>query len=212
MWHSDPMGVPADSDAIVLAGGRSVRFGGDKIAARLGDRAVLDWVLDAVRTCAAVVVAGPPRPTGRPVRFVTEEPPFGGPLAGVAAAIVHVERPLVWLVAGDQPLFAGAMPALRQAIEAAPAADACLLTDRDGRRRYLSALWRTEALRRRIRATTPHDGGPARVLYDDVKSIEVVDAGDWSADCDTAADLERLRLHVATTGLRPGATGPPIRA
>lgn len=73
--------------AIVLGGGRSLRMGADKLALRLDGDTLL------ARTCAAaatvaerVVIAGPEQP-GLDVVFVREDPPFGGPAAGIAAAL-----------------------------------------------------------------------------------------------------------------------------
>ena len=45
-----------DVSAIVLAGGRSSRFGGDKLAGRLGGETVLDRTVDAVGAVAVDIV------------------------------------------------------------------------------------------------------------------------------------------------------------
>ncbi|HXG40949.1 MAG TPA: NTP transferase domain-containing protein, partial [Candidatus Limnocylindrales bacterium] len=70
---------------IVLAGGRSSRFGRDKLAERLDDRPLLAHVVERVaRACREVLVVVPPggRTAGAPV---AEVPDAAGPRAAGAA-------------------------------------------------------------------------------------------------------------------------------
>lgn len=83
--------------AIVLAGGRSSRFGSDKLAARVGAGTLLDRAIEAVDDLAAdiVVVAAPgASPAVRSSRariHVAHDPEaFGGPLVGLAAGLEAV--------------------------------------------------------------------------------------------------------------------------
>lgn len=63
--------------------------GRDKAALRVGGVALLDRVLAAVRpVCGRLVVVGPPRPTELAgVKFVTEDPPGGGPVPAILAGL-----------------------------------------------------------------------------------------------------------------------------
>lgn len=87
-------------DAIILAGGRATRLGGvQKAAVEIGGRALLDIALEAAAGASRVVVVGPEelrRDTRRgdaaSVRFVREEPRFGGPVAGIAAGLASLEE------------------------------------------------------------------------------------------------------------------------
>ena len=87
-------------DAIILAGGRASRLGGvQKAAIEIGGRALLDIALEAAASAGRVVVVGPDelRRDARggdaaSVRFVREEPPFGGPVAGIAAGLATLEE------------------------------------------------------------------------------------------------------------------------
>ena len=98
-------GGPAPVAAVVLCGGTSRRFGGvDKTAQTLGSGTVLDSLLDALPPDWPVTCVGVPRPTVRPVSWTREDPPLGGPVAGIAAGLGTVEAPIVVVVAGDQPL------------------------------------------------------------------------------------------------------------
>ena len=73
--------------AVVLAGGESRRFGSDKLAAALDQQTLLDHTLAALPEEFAVIVVGPERPTTRSVRFTREQPPGGGPAAGLVAGV-----------------------------------------------------------------------------------------------------------------------------
>ena len=78
----------AEVAAIVLAGGRASRVGGvDKTAFTIGERTLLDRALDATNGCLAVTVVGAERPTARPMTWVREDPPFGGPAAAIVAGL-----------------------------------------------------------------------------------------------------------------------------
>jgi len=100
-----------DVTGIVLAGGRSSRFGSDKLVAELDGRPLLHHALEAVATVAAqiVVVAAPgiepsiPVDLASRVRVVHDPEPFGGPLVGLMAALSVVERSIVLVVGGDMP-------------------------------------------------------------------------------------------------------------
>ena len=99
--------------AVVLAGGRSSRFGRDKLAEPVGGRAILDHAIDAVRTVATDVVvvvapdgSSPERPDVRVVRDATA---FEGPLVGLLAGLGAARESAVLVTAGD-------MPELRQAV------------------------------------------------------------------------------------------------
>lgn len=120
--------------AIVLAGGRSTRFGRDKLAEPLDGRPLLEHAIEAVRSVAdeIVVVAAPeapeatgatspsapgaPDPSTSPatppgVRVVRDPEPFAGPLAGLATGLDALDDDIdrVIVVAGDMP---GLVPAV----------------------------------------------------------------------------------------------------
>lgn len=103
---------------IVLAGGRSTRFGGDKLAAEIGGQQLLHLAIDAVARVAdeVVVVVGadapaPALPPGGPVPVVVARDAVAGqgPLAGLAAGLAAASHPFALLVGGDQPALEPAL-------------------------------------------------------------------------------------------------------
>ncbi len=93
-------------DALVLAGGRGRRLGGvDKASLVVGGETLLGRALSAVTRAERVMVIGPPSASLRPgVRFVSEEPPGGGPVAAIAAGMAYVDARVVVILACDMPL------------------------------------------------------------------------------------------------------------
>jgi molybdenum cofactor guanylyltransferase len=191
--------------AIVLAGGRSARFGRDKLAEPIDGRPLLSHAIDAVRAVDPgldLVVVGAPgaSPSVPPeVGLVHDARAFEGPLAGLAtgfgALVPDVDRVIV--VGGDMP---GLVPAVLRLLASTladdPAIDLVLLAGDDRTRPLPSAIRRssgagaTEILlaagERRLRALT------------EVLTTAVIPAPAWRSldpsgatldDVDTPADL-----------------------
>jgi molybdopterin-guanine dinucleotide biosynthesis protein A len=96
---------------IVLAGGRSTRFDGDKLAVDIGGRPLLHLAIEAVAGVVdeVVVVVGadapaPLLPSGLRVPVVVARDAVAGqgPLAGLARGLAVASHPLALLVGGDQ--------------------------------------------------------------------------------------------------------------
>jgi molybdopterin-guanine dinucleotide biosynthesis protein A len=116
---------------IVLAGGRSTRFAGDKLAVEVDGRPLLHHAMAAVATVVdeVVVVIGPdgasprlPADLGVPIRVARDAAPGLGPLAGLAAGLAAARAPLALVVGGDQPHLAPALLA-ELLLRLGPAAD-----------------------------------------------------------------------------------------
>lgn len=180
-------------DAIILAGGAARRLGGTpKPEIVVAGRTLLDRVLDAVADAGQIIVAGPAVPTGRPVRWVREDPPGTGPVAAIAAALTEVGAPRLVLLAADLPQVAPAVPVLLSAL---PGADAAVLS-RDGRANYVAAAWRTEALRASITGIGPGRGAALGRVYETAHVVQVPDEHGWGRDCDTWDDVRRARAEL----------------
>ncbi|QKW24343.1 NTP transferase domain-containing protein [Kitasatospora sp. NA04385] len=191
-------------DAVVVAGGAGRRLGGvDKPALTVGGRPLLDRVLAACADAREVLVVGPERPTERAgARWLREDPPGGGPLAAVAAALPAVSAPRVLLLAADLPfLDAGTVRRLLAALDD-PARDGALLTDATGRDQPLAAAYRTTALRAALAALGDPADRPLRHLLADLRLARLPDPADASFDCDTWTDLAEARDREAGPGAR----------
>jgi molybdopterin-guanine dinucleotide biosynthesis protein A len=122
---------------IVLAGGRSTRFGTDKLAATVAGRPLLHLAIEAVRDVTSeVIVAGgadapdPALPPG--TRFVRDGGPNQGPLAGVLAGARAAAHDHLLVVGGDMPsLSAAVLDLLCERLEVAAAPAVALAMDVD---------------------------------------------------------------------------------
>ena len=184
--------------AVVLAGGAARRFGGaPKPALEVGGRPLLARVLDAVTGASPVLVVGPrvagltPEPT-----WTREDPPGGGPVAGLRVAVPLVDTPAVAVLAADLPfLDTPVVHRLRAAVDGG--ADAAVLVDDTGRDQYLAAVWSTTALRRALSAV---EGDRMSALYGAVRVERVAVSGypdgaePWR-DVDDPAELDRARAY-----------------
>ena len=194
--------------AVVLAGGRAARLGGQaKPQLDVGGRTMLAAVLDAVPDAARRVVVGPPQPVPPDVVLVRERPPGGGPVVALQAGLAEVTTDVVALLAGDLPfLTAGLIADLRARLTG----DGVLVVDDGGRDQYLLGVWRTEPLR--AAAAGAHGPTPLRRVMAALQVTRyrpVVEPGTPSpwTDCDTPADLARARAVAA--GPQPPAPPPP---
>lgn len=168
----------------MLAGGRGSRLGGvDKALLVVDGRTLLDRVLDAVGGPARAVVVGPRRDVPG-VRWAREEPPGGGPVAGLAAGLRHVRTDLVVVLAVDQP---GLTRSTVDRLVAAVADTGAVLVDHCGRPQWLTGAWRADRLRAALPAD-PH-GASMRSVLDPLDPVRVPALPGEARDVDTPADL-----------------------
>ena len=135
--------------AIVLAGGRSTRFGRDKLAEPVDGRPLLEHAIGAVRqvTADVVVVVAPVPDAWIPpgVSIIRDERAFEGPLAGVVAGLGATDAEIVLIVAGDMPTVVPAVLDRLIAALSAASADAMVLEVGDDRPPIPMALRRRTA-------------------------------------------------------------------
>ena len=180
--------------AVVLAGGRAARLGGQaKPQLEVGGRPMLAAVLAAASHAAHRVVVGPPQPVPVGVVLVREEPPGGGPVAALRAGLAAVSTDVVVLLAADLPfLTADLVEELRRRLTG----DGVLVVDDSGRDQYLLGAWRTAALRGAVASTS----GPtslrrvfAPLAVRRLRPVVLPGTPPPWTDCDTPADLARAR-------------------
>ncbi len=180
--------------AVVLAGGKAARLGGQaKPQLEVGGRTLLAAVLDAVADASPRIVVGPPQPVQPDVVLVREHPPGGGPVAALRAGLAHVPTEQVAVLAGDLPfLTARLIGELRDRLRT----DGVLVVDDTGRDQLLLGLWRTAALRDAMgQATGPTSMRRLLAALDVARYRPAPAPGEpppW-LDCDTPADLARAR-------------------
>lgn len=203
--------MSAGVSVVVLAGGRSARFGSPKLAATLDGRPLLDHVLELARRLSDDVVVAVPTGTPAPapvlalpddVRVVTDPEPFGGPLVGLASALGAVDQAIVVVLAGDMPRMAvQIIEPMLIVLGSDESVDAVML-EQDGAARPLPLVARTVPTRDAARATL--DGGgerSLRALVDRLATRSIAEAhwrpldpgGTATADVDRPEDLDALR-------------------
>lgn len=182
----------APATVSVLAGGASSRFGGDKLAADLGGRSILEVTVGGLPGEWPVVCVGAERPMQRRVTWTLENPAGGGPLAAIAAALEQVGTDLVVVVAGDIPGAGRVVGQLLRALtRAAPHVGAVVATDGEGVANPLLAAYRVGALSAAL--PTDPSGRPARLLLRELVHEHVALDPRATLDVDTTDDLARLR-------------------
>ncbi len=144
--------MAADVTGILLAGGRSSRFGRDKLAEPyLGEPLLHRAARALAEVCAEVVVVvapdapDPVPPAGVRCRVARDAREGEGPLAGILAGLREVRTPLAVVAAADMPTLSP--PVLRELLGAVVAGpvDAAALGEAGGFRPLPCAL-RREAL------------------------------------------------------------------
>ncbi|WP_141939441.1 molybdenum cofactor guanylyltransferase [Microbacterium sp. SLBN-154] len=189
-----------DLSAILLAGGRARRLGGvAKPLQTVGGRSLLDIAVTAATRAGAdpIVAVGPEMPAAGTVRWTREDPPFGGPVAGIVAgfdaATTAADTPASWtlVLACDLPHAESAVPLLTAAAALVPSdVEAVCLGDATSRPQFLVGVFRTAALGRRIERM-PQRGRDAAVrdLVTDLAVTVVRDPGAAALSSDAAAAL-----------------------
>jgi molybdopterin-guanine dinucleotide biosynthesis protein A len=194
---------------IVLAGGRSTRFGGDKLAVVIGGRPLLHLAIEAVGGVVdeVVVVVGadapaPLMPDGLwvPVVIARDAVAGQGPLAGLAAGLAVASHPLALLVGGDQPALQPAL--LRELLNRLDASTDGVAFDvvgleEDGQLRPLPAALRAATVRRAADVALASGTRSLMGLFDRLR-VQALAPGEWLAldpagdslrDVDTRTDL-----------------------
>ena len=188
--------------AVILTGGRSRRFGGvHKPGVTVDGRPVLARVLASVRSCdptAEVRVAGPldglEDAERAPVRSIVESPRFGGPLAGVTAALDDLQPrdSTVLVLAGDVPHLDPTD--LSRLIDASHRTGrAACGEDGSGRLQPLLSAWPEVLLRARLHEIGDVTDQPVRLLWDRREQPVPVPVSTASTDdVDTPDDYRRI--------------------
>lgn len=143
--------------ALIIGGGRSERMGTSKGELTLEGRTLLERAVDAVSDAGLVIIVAQetdlrPAEAWPRVRFTLENPPHGGPVAGIAAGVAQLserdDNEEVILLPVDSPSVSDAAGELAAA---KPGRDGVVLQDPQGYPQYLLGRYRLGALRRALR-------------------------------------------------------------
>lgn len=113
MPMATPHGPPAPTDrhAVILAGGRSSRFGRDKALAPLGGHSMLEQIARTLHTAGCQIAISTSHPAharcGYPVIWDNE--PFRGPLYALRTLCEHFPHTTLFVVACDTPFITTAL-------------------------------------------------------------------------------------------------------
>lgn len=224
----DPAGSPASSaglqstteasptpeneptfNAIVLAGGGGRRLGGvSKSDLQIQGKRFLDQIISTLRAEGVpderIVVVGPDSvdvPEGIALTF--EDPPKGGPGAGIVAGLAALgyqpgDEPtgdLALVTTCDAPFSAFARQALAKAVSA-PDVDVAAVRDRSGVLQQLLAVYKVDPLLKAIEdAPATHNRAVKKLVAGlRFEPVEVEERAE--IDVDTWEDFERLKRVV----------------
>ena len=203
----------------MLVGGRARRFDGaakpllelggstpwQRTLAALGERGVAPVV--AVGTAWDTDVTAPRGGGGTvPMIWVREDPPYGGPVAAIAAGLpLLAEVEWALLLAGDLVHPADVVRTLCDAVRADVGENAvddardpvdAIVFRADGRAQWLAGAYRVAAVRAALAAIVEPSGAAARELLGGLPTRWIPDEDGITADIDTPADLERARAAL----------------
>ncbi|HSK04043.1 MAG TPA: molybdenum cofactor guanylyltransferase [Kofleriaceae bacterium] len=100
---------PAETTALILAGGRATRLGGvDKRELVVEGRTIFARQCEVLAPRVAEILVSSPREIPG-YRTVADTVPGAGPLAGIAAGLAAAATPWLLVVAGDMPYVSGAL-------------------------------------------------------------------------------------------------------
>lgn len=222
---------PARISAVVLAGGRASRLGGiSKPDLAVNGVPLLQIALAATRAAGAspTIVVGPPALAAREAIRVAEDPPFGGPVAGLHAGLAELDRlggesEWVLVLPVDLPRADDAVQLLLRAWATSAAngtldrSDGLHLVDAGGQAQWLTALYRRTALRTALGTAEASRGRAVKAVVGALSLIAVPDPGAAGADIDTWDDLARQQAEPASaqptggtmTDAKPTSDQPP---
>jgi molybdopterin-guanine dinucleotide biosynthesis protein A len=197
--------------AIVLAGGRSSRFGSDKLVARVDGERLLDRVVAALSGLVTEIVlvsepgASRELPAGVtvPLRLVSDPEAFGGPLVGLLAGLEAAKEPLVIAVGGDMPSIVPDVLGLLVGRLAADDTRQAAVLDARGRRVPLPLALRTGAGTDAARQLVGDGERRLRAILDRLATLTLAE-GEWRPLDPAAETLRDVDVPGDLADRRPG--------
>jgi len=191
---------------LLLAGGRSRRFGRDKAGIEVDGQALLARIFTLIGSvCDQVFVSvradQVDEALRKQYRLIADERPELGPAGGILAAHAHSPDVAWFITACDMPLLDEASIRLLVESRRAEKGGTGYRSPLDGLPEPLCAIWEPATLKK-FRQRVESGGGlsPRDMLVD--ANAELIDAADARvlANVNTPADLERLDLDESDSG------------
>jgi molybdenum cofactor guanylyltransferase len=219
-------GQTPGATGIVLAGGRSTRFGSDKLGVLVEGIPLLHHpILRLAEVCCEVLVVlapdaeEPATPLGVPVRLVRDASEGQGPLAGVLAGLSEVGTDWALVAGGDMPTLQTSVLVEMLRVGAQAGVDAVVLQDGD-RSRPLPLVLRSLPAREAAHALL-HAGERRLGALPEALRTAAIDEPTWVGldpqratlrDVDEPLDLERSGAPPAPEGaVRPDTRRTPLK-
>nr|WP_308162159.1 NTP transferase domain-containing protein [Microbacterium sp. ISL-59] len=190
---------------MLLVGGEGRRMGGiAKPLLVLEGRSLWARTVDALVDAGVgpIVAVGPVLEESADVVWAREEPPLGGPVAGIAAGLAQIAADGVLILAGDLARPDAVVHGLlsrRSDDAAAPESVDGVVFSADGQPQWLAGLYRTESVRRALDVIATDRNASVRALLGGLAIEWVVDQEGITADIDSPADLARARKELEET-------------
>ena len=192
--------LPSDFCGVILAGGKSSRFGSDKSRVRIGGRSSIERIAAAAFGFGPLlVVGGEPGLVSSEHRWVPDLYPGQGPLQGILSAHRAAPECTLLVLASDIPLVTPIH--LEFLSRALPEGVDARIPRVNGQGQFLSALYGSSALRR-LESCWAKEERSMRAFVrrlevdwvdEDRLSVEALDPQGFR-DFDTPADLEELQV------------------
>ena len=173
---------------IVLTGGTSKRFGSDKSQAKINGKTLLEIISSNLED---LIVVGPE--SSIKAKYILENPPLGGPVAAIGAALKFVDTELVGIFAVDMPFATRLISELSEKLTL----DAALPVDDQGYVQPLSGVYKFEPLRKAIATFDSLSGESMKSLIAKLRIDRVeVSNRNLLLDIDNQEDLKlAIDLH-----------------
>ncbi|MDO4631716.1 MAG: molybdenum cofactor guanylyltransferase [Corynebacterium sp.] len=184
--------------ALILAGGRSTRMGEDKAQVRVHGERLIDRLVRQLPAGVIPVVVSPVD-LGLACAVVCEEPPYSGPVAGIAAGMAWIARThptcsYVVVLAVDAPDSSILVSKLCTTLAAADATVDAITVQAEGYIQPLGVAWRPAALRRALEKVGDHASTPLKGLLRVSTVGTITTTGGAERDYDTPAAIQALHM------------------
>ena len=210
--HIEPLPLAGPVLGVVIAGGRSVRFGGEKASAGLAGKPLLIWAAARLaRSCSAVAVNARPDTEAEALAraeglTVLHDRPgdAAGPLAGVRVGLEWAQKLGARAIAVS-PCDVPMLPESLFVRLIAEAGTGAAMAETSEGHQPLCAVWPVSALPKLTAALANGEHPPTWLMLDRIGAVRVrFPAAEAFVNINTRADLAALagRLERGECGLR----------